>query len=130
MDAGNDFVDTHTLSTHEATAGAVDQRATILQYATPTDLKQLESFVGKLREVSACIFIRVRPIKPVAMQGHSMEVSAECAAAFDQLKKMLADKTRLVHFDPENPDVLATDASPYDIGASSHTCCLMVVKNR
>ena len=30
---------------------------------------------------------------------------------------MLADKTRLVHFDPEKPVVLGTDAYPYDIGA-------------
>ena len=34
------------------------------------------------------------------------------------MKQMLADKTRLVHFDPEQPIVLATDTSPYGIGAA------------
>ena len=33
----------------------------------------------------------------------------ECASAFEQLKQMLVDKTRLVHCDPAKPIVLATD---------------------
>ena len=92
----------------------------ILQYATPTDLKQLESFVGKLNYYGKFLpaFASVcAPLNQLRCKDTSWKWSAECAAAFDELKQMLADKTRLVHFDPEMPIVLATDASPYGIGA-------------
>ena len=100
---------------------ASDERVqAILQYATPTDLKQLESFVGKLNYygtflpafASACA-----PLNQLRCKDTPWKWSTECAVAFDQLKQMLADKTRLVRFDPEKPIVLATDASPYGIGA-------------
>ena len=92
----------------------------ILQYATPTDLKQLESFVGKLNCYGQFLpaFASVcAPLNQLRCKDTPWKWSAECAAAFDELKQMLADKTRLVHFDPEKPIVLATDASPYGIGA-------------
>ena len=92
----------------------------ILQYATPTDLKQLESFVGKLNYYGKFLpaFASVcAPLNQLRCKDTPWKWSAECAAAFDELKQMLADKTRLVHFDPEKPIVLATDASPYGIGA-------------
>ena len=82
-----------------------------------------------LREVSARICICLRLINTLSAKDGDLRLSAfnaclpwkwstECVVAFDQLKQMLADKTRLVHFDPEKPIVLATDASPYGIGAA------------
>ena len=57
---------------------ASDERVqAILQYAMPTDLKQLESFVGKLNYYGKFLpaFASVcAPIEPVAVQGHSVEV--------------------------------------------------------
>ena len=100
---------------------ASDERVqAILQYATPTDLKQLESFVGKLNYYGKFLpaFASVcAPLNQLRCKDTPWKWSAECAAAFDPLKQMLADRTRLVHFDPEKPIVLATDASPYGIGA-------------
>ena len=95
---------------------ASDERVqAILQYATPTYLKQLESFVDKLNYywkflpafASVCT-----PLKHLRCKDTRWKWSTTCAVAFDQLKQMLADKTRLVHFDPEKPIVLATDVSP------------------
>ena len=91
----------------------------ILQYATPTDLKQLESFVGKLNYYGKFLpaFASVcAPLNQLRCKDTPWKWSTECAVAFDQLKQMLADKTRLVHFDPDKPIVLATDASPYGHG--------------
>ena len=100
---------------------ASDERVqAILQYATPIDLKQLESFVGKLNYYGKFLpaFASVcAPLNQLRCKDTPWKWSTECAVAFDQLKQMLADKTRLVHFDPEKPIVLATDASPYGIGA-------------
>ena len=92
----------------------------ILQYATPTDIKQLESFVSKLNyywKVLPAFASVCAPLNQLRCKDTPWKWSTECAVAFDQLKQMLADKTRLVHFDPEKPIVLATDASPYGIGA-------------
>ena len=100
---------------------ASDERVqAILQYATPTDLNQLESFVGKLNYYGKFLpaFASVcAPLNQLWCKDTPWKWSTECAVAFVQLKQMLADKTRLVHFDPEKPIVLATDASPYGIGA-------------
>ena len=92
----------------------------ILQYATPTDLKQLESFVGKLnyyRKFLPAFASVCAPLNQLRCKDTPWKWSTECVVAFGQLKQMLADKTRLVHFDPEKPIVLPTDASPYGIGA-------------
>ena len=67
-----------------------------------------------LWEVSACI---CAPLNQLRCKDTPWKWSTECAVAFDQLKQMLADKTRLMHFDPAKPTVFATDASPWDNGA-------------
>ena len=41
-----------------------------------------------------------------SLLGLNWKWSAECAAAFDELKQMLADKTRLVHFDPGHQRII------------------------
>ena len=48
--------------------------------------------------------------------------SAECDQAFSQLKEMLAQKTRLFHYDPTRQITLAADASFYGIGAVIFQC--------
>ena len=86
----------------------------------PTDINQLESFVGKLNYYGQFLpaFASVcAPLSQLRCKDTPWKWSTECAVAFDRLKQMLADKTRLVHFDPEKPIVLATDTSSYGIGA-------------
>ena len=85
-----------------------------------TSNKQLESFVGKLNYYGKFLpaFASVcDPLNQLRCKDTPWKWSTECVVAFDQLKQMLTDKTRLVRFDPDKPIVLATDASPYGIGA-------------
>ena len=101
--------------------GVSDERVqAILQYATPTDLKQLDNGVGKLNYYGKFLpaFASVcAPLNQLRCKDTPWERSTECAVAFDELNPMLADNIRLVYFDPEKPIVLAIDVSPYGIGA-------------
>ena len=100
---------------------ASDERVqAILQYATPTDLNQLDSFVDKLNyygKFLPALASVCAPLNQLRCKDTPWMWSTECAVAFDRLKQMLADTIRFVHFEPEKPIVLATDASPYGIWA-------------
>ena len=76
---------------------ASDERVqVILQYATPTDLKQIQSFMsrlnyyGKFRPAFAFV---CAPLNQLRCKDTPWKWPTECAVAFDQLKQMLADKT-------------------------------------
>ena len=88
---------------------------------TPTDeLNQLEIFLRKAnyygKFLSACAAV-CAPLNQLQCKDTPWKWSAEYAVAFDQLKQLLADKTRFEYFDSEKSIVLATDASLYGIGA-------------
>lgn len=57
------------------------------------------------------------PINNLLKEKVRFEWSKECQFAFDKVKRMMTDDTFLVHFDPKLPLILATDASPYGVGA-------------
>lgn len=50
-------------------------------------------------------------------KGVEFKWSAECQAAFNQIKREIASPRILCHFDPSKKLILATDASPYAIEA-------------
>ena len=58
-----------------------------------------------------------RALNRLRRQDIEWDWSAECDQAFSQLKEILAQKTRLVHYDPTKPITLEADASSYSIGA-------------
>ena len=62
------------------------------------------------------------PLNRLRRQDVEWDWSDECDQAFIQLKEMLAQKTRLVHYDPTKPITLAADASSYGIGAVIYQC--------
>ena len=92
----------------------------IVKNPTPENVKQLESFIGKLDYYGKFLpsFSTIcAPLNRLRRQDVEWDWSAECDQAFSQLKEMLAQKTRSVHYDPTNPITMAADALSYGIGA-------------
>ena len=91
----------------------------ILSEPTPTDERQLRSFLGLVnyygRFVSDLATI-AHPLNDLLKREHSWYWSDECEAAFCKLKEKLAS-TVLVHYDISLPLKLACDASAYGVGA-------------
>ena len=83
----------------------------IVKIPTPENVKQLESFIGKLNYYGKFLpsFSTIcAPLNRLRRQDVEWDWSAECDQAFIQLKEMLAQKTRLVHYDPTKPITLRT----------------------
>ena len=92
----------------------------IVKIPTPENVKQLESFIGKLNYYGKFLpsFSTIcAPLNRLHRQDVEWNWSAEWDQAFIQLKEMLTQKSRLVHYDPTRPITLAADASSYGIGA-------------
>ena len=97
----------------------------IVKIPTPENVKEMESFIGKLNYDGKFLpsFSTIcAPLNRLRRQGVEWDWSAECEHAFSQLREMLAQKTRLVHYDPTRPITLATDASSYGIAAVISQC--------
>ena len=97
----------------------------IVKIPTPENVKQMEGFIGKLnyyRKFLPSFSTICAPLNRLCRQDVEWNWSAECDQAFIQLKEMLAQKTRLVHYVPTRPISLAADTSSYGIGAVISQC--------
>ena len=97
----------------------------IVKIPKPENVKQLESFSGKLNYYGKFLplFSTIcAPLNRLRRQDVEWDWSAECDQAFIQLKEMLAQKTRLVHLEPTRPITMAADASSCGIGAVISQC--------
>ena len=75
----------------------------IVKIPMPENIKELESFIGKLNRYGKFLpsfSTTCAPLNRLRRQGVEWDWSAECDQAFRPLKEMLAQKTRLVHYDP------------------------------
>uniref|UniRef100_A0A914CIU4 Reverse transcriptase/retrotransposon-derived protein RNase H-like domain-containing protein n=1 Tax=Acrobeloides nanus TaxID=290746 RepID=A0A914CIU4_9BILA len=92
----------------------------IKNFPTPKNVKDVESFLGKLNYYGSFIpdmSTICEPLNMLRRKETKFKWTEICNAAFDKLKLSLAEATMLVHYDPAVPLVLATDASEYGIGA-------------
>ena len=92
----------------------------ILSAPTPTDERQLRSFLGLVkyygRFVSDLATI-AHPLNDLLKREHAWNWSDKCEQAFCKLKEKLASTSVLVHYDINLPLKLACDASAYGVGA-------------
>ena len=91
----------------------------------PTNKSNLRSFLGLANYYHKWfpnISTISKPLYNLLQNDTPYKWSDQCQTAFDTIKNMVASDLVLTHYDPELPLSLATDASPYGIGAVlSHT---------
>ena len=91
----------------------------------PTNKSNLRSFLGLANYYHKWlpnISTISKPLYNLLQNDTPFTWSDQCQTAFDTIKIMVASDLVLTHYDPKLPLSLATDASPYGIGAVlSHT---------
>ena len=89
---------------------------TIIDWATPATLKQVQSFIG------FCNFYRrfirnfsriIKPLHKLVQKDFKFDWNEACQAAFDELKKAITTAPVLRHFDRSRVAILETDSSDY-----------------
>ena len=97
-----------------------DKIKAINEAPAPQNMSQLRSFLGMVcyyqRFLKDCS-TTLHPLNRLLRKGQSWHWTADCAAAFKTIKAAIASDQVLMHFDPDLPVQLATDASPYGLGA-------------
>ncbi|KAL5018941.1 hypothetical protein ScPMuIL_004663 [Solemya velum] len=92
----------------------------VVRAPQPTNVSELRSFLG-IVNYYACFLPNLsstlHPSYQLLEKGRVWNWTAECAAAFENIKKLITSDEVLTHYDPALPLRLATDASPYGLGA-------------
>ena len=93
--------------------------ASIQKFHEPTNLKELQCFLGMLNYYQDFLpkFTRIsEPLRELTRKGVSFEWTARRQTAFQTLKEMIRCDLKLGIFDPQFPTILSTDASDVGIG--------------
>ena len=83
-------------------------------------MSHLRAFLGLVNYYGRFIKNLASKLQPLyrLLEANSIwKWSSECDAAFQGIKKSITSEQVLTHYDPEKPVKLATDASPYGLGA-------------
>ena len=98
-----------------------DKVSAILEWPTPTCAKHIKSFLGLAgfyRQFVKMFSSVTAPLTELLHNDIPFVWSNECEAAFNQLKKQIADQPTLILPRENVPFVVQTDASGYAVGAS------------
>lgn len=90
----------------------------IVDFPVPKDTKQIRSFLGMINfyaEFLPAFSTVANPLRKV--NEDNFVWSPDCQQAFNNCKDLLISNQCLVHFDPNLPIVVCTDASPVGVGA-------------
>ena len=103
-----------------------DKLNAILKAPYPINVWQLRSFVGLLNYYNRFIpnlASILHPLHNLLKHHGKWKWTTSCSNAVDEARRRLVLSDLLVHFDPQLPLKLDTDASAYGLGAViSHTC--------
>ena len=92
----------------------------IIHMPPPKDVGQVRTFLGLISYYSSFV-PRMRnlraPLDALLKKDTVFQWSESCQWAFDETKKILLSDLLLTHYNPNQPIVVAADASEYGIGA-------------
>jgi len=86
----------------------------------PTNLTELQSFLGGVQYYARFVpnmSSMLHPLYQRLQAGVAWSWDEECEAAFKKCKQTLTSSCVLTHYDSSKKLILATDASPYGVGA-------------
>ncbi|XP_072178233.1 uncharacterized protein [Diadema setosum] len=92
----------------------------IVNLPRPTDVSQLRSYLGLLnyyRKYVPNLAHVIAPLTDLLKSDRKFAWSEEAETAFKRSKELLQASDCLIHYDPQLPISIATDASPIGIGA-------------
>ena len=92
----------------------------IVDAPRPENVSQLRSFLGLLnyyQRILPDLATTLHPLNNLLHKGTKFDWCTDCQAAFKKVKNLIASNQVLTHYDPRLPVRLASDASPYGIGA-------------
>ena len=97
-----------------------DKVKAILEAPQPRNVQELRSFLGFINYY--CRFVpnlsaKLAPLNELLQKQTKWEWLKACSRATEEVKQCLVAAPVLMHFNPSLPITLATDASPYGVGA-------------
>ncbi|CAA9999561.1 unnamed protein product, partial [Nesidiocoris tenuis] len=94
--------------------------AAVLNAKRPENAKMVKAFLGLVTfygrffpQLATC----ARPLYNLTKKGVEFKWDRDCEVSFEKIKREIASDRVLTHYNPSLPITLATDASPYGLGA-------------
>ena len=97
-----------------------DKLKAIIVAQKPANVRQLRSYLGLINYYAKFVphmSTVLRPLHLLLIKGREWKWSSACDNAVKQCNDLLLSQKVLVHYDSRKPLRLATDASPFGVGA-------------
>lgn len=97
-----------------------DKTKAITEAPVPENVSQLKAYLGLVNyynRFSPNLSSELKDLYKLLRKGEKFVWTKQCQLAFDKSKSMILENDLLEVYDPNKPIILATDASPYGVGA-------------
>lgn len=97
-----------------------DKVEAILKAPAPSNVQQLQSYLGLINYYGKFIpnlSSELKDLYKLLQKNINFVWSSDCQRAFTKTKELITSHNVLELYDPQKPIVIATDASPYGVGA-------------